>query len=101
MNLKNKIIDLWGRWEWHPIFEINFMCAEYSEISMANLVALGFIIAENCVFIQTVMAQLTATDAQQEYIYFVRSATSTSACHIHLHEVSIPFLTAFKGQTEQ
>jgi len=38
----------------------------------------------------------SAVDADQEYIYFMGSATHPSACYAHLHKRNSPICTFFK-----
>jgi len=38
----------------------------------------------------------SASDAVQEYIYFMGSATAPSACYTHLHKLNRPFCTFYK-----
>jgi len=83
---------LWAlEWAWH-IVETNLRCAGISGICMPNSSNVALIVSNISAFIRTDGHGKidSASDPDQEYMYFMGSETLPSACYIISDESSIP-----------
>jgi len=87
-----------GLWalEW-DITETNLRCVRGSGICMRNLNSLALIVSEISAFIRTACQIDSASDPDQEYIYFMGSETLPSACYILSDESGITFYSTSNG----
>jgi len=89
---------LWAlEWAWH-FAETNLRCAGVSGICMQNPSVVAFIVSDISAFIRTDGHGLidSASNPDQEYIYFMGSETLPSACYILSEESNIPFYSTSK-----
>jgi len=94
---------LWAlEWAWHST-ETNLRCVRSSGICKPNLNSLAPIVSEISAFFRTDRRTDghglidSASDPDQEYIYFMGSETLPSACYILSDESSIPFYSTSNG----